>query len=221
MTAIRQARGCRASVMSFAVLWCSVMCLVQLVYMRCLSALQGLVWGQKKKKKISKALSSNWTWTSLFGRLTCNTRPPSFTINVYPTLPGHVCPHNPIIPDKIFHYLEYFQCRPEQSSFGSSFVHCSSNLCCSPLAATSICKVKYCTEVGFPYWSKWLVILWSYGPLLSVRCDCSDAYGPSLYIVQTLSRVREGSSHEMLLENEYDWSTAMAFLNEHFSLPVL
>lgn len=62
-----------------------------------------------KKKKNSIALSSNWTWTSLFSRLTCNTRPLSFSINVYPVLPGCVCPHNPIIPDKIFHYLEYFQ----------------------------------------------------------------------------------------------------------------
>lgn len=207
-----------ASVMSFAVLWCTVMCLVQFVCVRCLSALQGLVRGQKK---ISKALSSNWTWTSLFCRLTCNTRPSSFTINVYPTLPGCVCTHNPIIPDKIFHYQEYCGCRPDWPGCGSCFAHHSSNLCCSALAATSVCKEKYCTEVGFPYWSKWLVILWSYSPLLSVRCDCSDSYGPSFHIVQTLSRVREGSSHEMLLENEYDWSTTIVFLNEHFRLPVL
>ena len=119
MTAIRQVQSCRASVMSSAVLWCTVMCLVQFVYVRCLSALQGLVRGHTHKKKISNALPSNWTWTSLFSRLTCNTRPLSFTINVYPTLPGRVCPHNPIIPDKIFHYLEYFQCRPAQSGSGS------------------------------------------------------------------------------------------------------
>lgn len=119
MTAIRQVQSCRASVMSSAVLWCTVMCLVQFVYVRCLSALQGLVWGHTQKKKISNALPSNWTRTSLFSRLTCNTRPLSFTINVYPTLPGRVCPHNPIIPDKIFHYLEYFQCRPAQSGSGS------------------------------------------------------------------------------------------------------
>ena len=56
----------------------------------------------------------------------------------------------------------------------------------------------------FPVGPNGPVILWSYGPLLSVRRDCSDAYGPSLYIVQTLSRVTEGSSHEMLLKNEYD-----------------
>lgn len=74
------------------------------------------------------------------------------------------------------------------------FVHRSSNLCCSALAATSICKVKYCIEVSFPYWSKWPVILWSYGPLLSVRCDCSDSYGPiALYcsdIKQSQGRVK-------------------------------
>lgn len=45
MTAIRQVQGCRASVMSFAVLSCTVMCLVQFVYVRRLSALQGLVRG--------------------------------------------------------------------------------------------------------------------------------------------------------------------------------
>lgn len=125
------------------------------------------LWGveQKKKKKIRKLYSS--IEVGLFSRLTCNTRPLSFTVIVYPTLPGCVCPHNPIIPDKIFHYLEYFQCCPGQSSFGPFFFffffHCSSNLCCSALAASSICKVKDCTEVGFPYWAKWLVIQWSYG----------------------------------------------------------
>ena len=160
------------------------------------------LWEGTKKK----APSSNWT--SLFCRLTCNTRPPSFTINVYPTLPGCVCPHNPIIPDKIFHYQEYFRRRPDRWSFGSRFVHRSGNLCCSPLAETSTCKVKYCSLVGFPHWSKWPVIRWSYGPLLSVRCDCSDSYGPSLYIVPTLSRVTEGSSHQMLLQSECDRSTS-------------
>lgn len=107
-----------------------------------------------------------------------------------------------------------------------ALVHCSSSssssLLCSALAAASICKVKYHAEVGFPRWSKWPVIRWSYGPLLSVRCDCGDAYGPSLYIVQTLSRVTEGSSHRMLLGNECDWSTAIAFplwtLQPHSSL---
>ncbi len=49
MTAIRQVQGCGASVMSFAVLSCTVICLVQFVYVQCLSALQGLVSGHKKR----------------------------------------------------------------------------------------------------------------------------------------------------------------------------
>lgn len=32
---------------------------------------------------------------------------------VYPTPPGRVCPHNPIIPDQIFHPLERFQPCPD------------------------------------------------------------------------------------------------------------
>lgn len=168
------------------------MCLVQFVYVQCLTALQGLL--REQIKKVSKALSSNWTWTSLFSRLTCNTTPPSFTINVYPVLPSCVCPHNPVILDKYSTICNIFRCHPDQLSFGSRSARCCSNLCSSALAATSFCKLKYCTKLGSPCWSKWLVIWWSYGPLLSVRCDCTDSYGPSLCIVETLSRVREGSS---------------------------
>lgn len=106
MTAIRQVQGCRASVMSSAVLWCTVICLVQFVYGDASVHYKDL--RGSKRIFFFKAPSSNWTWTSLFVRLTCNTRPLHFSINVYPVLPGCVCPHNPIIPDKIFHYLEYF-----------------------------------------------------------------------------------------------------------------
>lgn len=160
----------------------------------------------KKKKKIRKLYSS--IEVGLFSRLTCNTRPLSFTVIVYPTLPGCVCPHNPIIPDKIFHYLEYFQCCPGQSSFGPFFFFFFFSLQ-QQSVLLSIGSIIHLQGERL-HWGRFSLLgqmaghsmkLW---PLLSARCDCSDAYGPSLYIVQTLSRVKEGSSLTMLLENEYD-----------------
>lgn len=96
---------------------CNVSCSICLRVMpQCITRTCG---GSQKKKEIIKLYSS--IEVGLFSRLTCNTRSLGFTVIVYPTLPGCVCPHNPIIPDKIFHYLEYFQCCPGQSSFGPFF----------------------------------------------------------------------------------------------------
>lgn len=103
------------------------------------------LWGveQKNKKKIRKLYSS--IEVGLFSRLTCNTRPLSFTVIVYPTLPGCVCPHNPIIPDKIFHYLEYFQCCPGQSSFGPFFFFFF-------FIAAAICAAQHWQHHPFARW---------------------------------------------------------------------
>ena len=89
------------------------------------------LWGASKQR-IFKALSSNWTWASHLGRLTCNSRPLSFTINVYPTLTGCVCPHNPIIPEKystIWHV--------------SKVVHTSKALGHALFIPTAICAVQH------------------------------------------------------------------------------
>lgn len=71
---------------------------------------------------------------------------------VYPTRPGRVYPHNLIIPDKIFYYVENFQCRPDQSSFGPFFFFSTATATCSGqhLAAKSLRKAKYCIGLVFP-----------------------------------------------------------------------
>lgn len=139
-------RGRRACVTSFAVLWCPITCLVQFVPVWCLSALQGLIKGE------CKALLSDWGWSSLFSRLTCNSKPQRFTMIVYPTLPSRVYPHNLIIPDKIFYYVENFQCRPDQSSFGPFFFFPlqQQSVQVSFWQQKSLCKAKYCIGLVFP-----------------------------------------------------------------------
>lgn len=154
MIAIRRVQGRRVTVMSFAVLRCTVMCLVQFVYVWRLSAVQALERGVGGSQKFQ----SSFLQLKL-GRLTCCTRPLSFTLIVYSTLPACVCPDNPIIPDKICNHLEYFQRRPAQSKLCNIFFFIAIAICASQRWQTSsICKGKNCTQAGFPSWSKWSVI---------------------------------------------------------------
>ena len=171
---------------------------------------------ERAKKINCQALSSNWTWILLFSRLTCNTGPRSFQFTLILSCQGCVCPHNPIIPDKIFHYLEY--------SFG--FAVPAGHALFPAAAAAAIWAVQLWQQYLFVLWNitpRWVFPIgpngWSFSEVMACCCQWGviavTVMSPSLDIAETLSRVTEGSSHEMLPGNGYDWLTLISLHHEY------
>lgn len=149
----------------FAPMHCTVSCLICFIGALPRS-LQGLLRGRVN------GVRENTAALILCGGIT-RASWPTLIFNQSSSSPGSaaVCPHNPIISDKIFHYVEYFRCSPDQSPSTCRSLINRDPCRWASAARAAVCSVKYCGELGFSQ------SVWSYGPLLSVKCDCTEGYG--------------------------------------------